>query len=149
MSKENQKNETEETQKVKAESNAENDTLKDTISDINHTIVFKNIPRKYHNQNIKLHFSAYGYTKIDTTLNLKSEITLPIYRKTETYGLVRGVVIDSNDNPVHNAQVNIMEYTTKTDKTGCFSIHVPLAKQNSSDIGYIAIVSTDKYKTLS
>ena len=125
----------------------ENDTLKDTISDINHTIVFKNIPRKYHNQNIKLHFSAYGYTKIDTTLNLKSEITLPIYRKTETYGLVRGVVIDSNDNPVHNAQVNIMEYTTKTDKTGCFSIHVPLAKQNSSDIGYIAIVSTDKYKT--
>lgn len=125
----------------------DNDTLTDSIYDIALTTEFKNIPRKYHNKTIKLTFSAYGYTELDTTLNLKSEITLPIFRKAETYGLVRGIVIDSNDNPVYNAQVNIQEYTTKTDETGEFSILIPLAKQKSSDIGYIAIVSTDRYKT--
>jgi len=125
----------------------DNDTLKDSINDITHVTEFKNIPRKYHNKNVKLFFSAYGYTELDTTLNLKSEITLPVYRKTETYGLIRGIVIDSNDNPVYNAQVKILEYTTNTDKKGSFSLLVPLAKQNSSDIGYIAIVSTDRYKT--
>lgn len=125
----------------------DNDTLTDSIYDIALTTEFKNIPRKYHNKTIKLTFSAYGYTELDTTLNLKSEITLPITRKTETYGLVCGIVIESNDNPVCNAQVNIQEYTTKTDKTGAFSILIPLAKQNPSDVGYIATISTDRYKT--
>jgi hypothetical protein len=125
----------------------DNDTLKDSINDITHVTEFKNIPRKYHDKSIKLLFSAYGYTKLDTTVNIKSKITLTIYRKTETYGLIRGIVIDSNDNPVYNAQVKILEYTTNTDKKGSFSLLVPLAKQNSSDIGYIAIVSTDRYKT--
>lgn len=125
----------------------DNDTLNDSIYDITHATEFKNIPRKYYNKTIKITFSAYGYTKLDTTLNLKSEIILPVYRKSETYGLVRGFVMDSNDNPVYNTQVNILEYTTKTDKTGAFSILVPLTKQSSSDVGYNAIVFKDSYKT--
>ena len=91
-------------------------------------------------------FSAYGYVSLDTILNLKSEISLPIYRKTNTYGLVRGVVLDLNDNPIYNAQVNIMEYMAKTDKCGAFSILLPLEKQNSSDEGYILTITTDSHK---
>lgn len=124
----------------------ENDTLKVSVYDINLPTEFRNIPRKYHNSKIKVVFSAYGYVSLDTILNLKSEISLPIYRKTNTYGLVRGVVLDLNDNPIYNAQVNIMEYMAKTDKCGAFSILLPLEKQNSSDEGYILTITTDSHK---
>lgn len=115
----------------------ENDTLRDSIQDINLPSEFKNIPRRYHNSNVKLVFKAYGFVSIDTVVELKSNISLPIRRMDETYGLVKGIVLDSNDNPVCDVRVSVMDNSTKTNKDGAFSIQIPLAKQNAADQGYM------------
>lgn len=125
----------------------DNDTLTHTINDIDIATVFKNIPRKYHNTNTRVSFSAFGYKELDTLIKLKEEVSLPIRRKAETYGLIQGVVLDSNDSPVYNAQINILQHTTTTEADGTFSVLLPLAEQNSSNFGYIVSVSIGDSKT--
>ena len=84
---------------------------------------------------------------MDTLIKLKEEVSLPIRRKAETYGLIQGVVLDSNDSPVYNAQINILQHTTTTEADGTFSVLLPLAEQNSSNFGYIVSVSIGDSKT--
>lgn len=125
----------------------DNDILRESVNDINIETEFKNIPRKYYRKNVRLIFSAYGYSDLDTTISLKSEVSLSICRKLETYGLVKGCVINSKEVPVYNAQVSIMEYSAKTDQNGEFSVIIPLAKQNSSEKGYMLKVTYENIIT--
>ena len=125
----------------------ENDTLKDSIDNITLPTEFKNIPRKYYNKKVKVLFSAFGYKDIDTTIVLKSDISLPINRKIETYGLVKGIVFDFDDNPIVNAEIKISDQETRSDQEGNFTIQIPLQKQNSSNDGYIINVKKDNLQT--
>lgn len=125
----------------------ENDTLKDSIDNITLPTEFKNIPRKYYNKKVKILFSAFGYKDIDTSIVLKSDVSLPINRKIDTYGLVKGIVFDYNDNPISGAEIKIGDQETMSDQEGNFSIQIPLHKQNSSNDGYIINVKKDNLQT--
>lgn len=126
----------------------DNDTLKNSVNSIDLFTEFKNIPHKYHNKHTQCHFSAFGYKDVDTTLILKSEVSLSLYRKIETYGLVKGIVLDSNNNPVQDAQIYILDYETKSDSKGFFSILIPLEKQRTSQEGYNVTIKKDNFNTV-
>lgn len=118
----------------------DNDTLKDAVNDIAEATEFQNIPRKYYGRDVEMVFSAYGYMDVDTTICLNSAVFLSVYRNPETYGMVCGIVLNTDDAPEPNAQIRILDYQTTTNGDGKFRLLVPLEAQHSAEDGYIVKV---------
>jgi hypothetical protein len=91
---------------------------------------FKGIPANFRGEEIKLSFASDGFEQIkDKTFILDKEvIELPIQRD-ESLATIFGVVMDSNQQGVANATVNIHDTTTETDINGKFEVKLPFEKQ--------------------
>ena len=119
-----------------------NDTIIKTISDINSSAIFPNIPNKYMGQEVCLYFydSIALYNNIDTTLLLNKNILIDVCRNEKLYGVVKFQLYNPNTNKyVHSCRVSINGESTITDEEGRGVINIPLHKQNtiysiSSDI---------------
>lgn len=108
----------------------DNEVKRDTLKDIGSRVFFRNIPGKYRGRNVTVHFEGYGYAKEDTVIGLlrNKRITLYIHRD-DTYGVLAGVVKDSQGKPVSGASVKAVGLLTRTDDNGHFSMKIPIEKQ--------------------
>lgn len=96
-----------------------------TITD---EVIFKQIASKYKNTPARLLFSANGYEPIDTTVQLKKMIDLPI-RRDNSLGLIFGTVKDENNLPLPGVILSVQDLQVTSDAGGRFRIEISFDKQ--------------------
>lgn len=119
---------------VKVTLTLDNDKITKIISDINHTAIFPNIPRKELGKEVRVTFadSLNLYNRTDTTIALSANMTLDICRNPLQYGLIRVRFIDSKSfKPVTHCKVVIEGIESITDDNGYASNTIPLSKQKT------------------
>lgn len=90
--------------------------------------IFKQIAPKYKKSPARLIFSANGYETIDTTIQLKKMIELPI-RRDRSLSLIFGTIKDENNNPVSGVTISVQDLRAQTDEMGQFKLDIPWDKQ--------------------
>ena len=88
----------------------------------------KEIHSKYKGKPARITFTANGYQRIDTTVNI-SKITELYIRRNNNLGIIFGSVIDEKGSPVEDVTITVQDMQTKSDETGNFKLTIPFAKQ--------------------
>lgn len=91
-------------------------------------VSIKEIHSKYKGEPARIIFTANGYQKIDTTVNISKIIELPI-RRNNNLGTIFGSIIDEKGFPVEDVTITVQDMQTKADETGSFKLSIPFAKQ--------------------
>ncbi len=91
-------------------------------------VVFKQIPSKYKRKQIKIAFSARGYTRIDTVVRVQKHTELPIKRD-NSLGVIFGSIKDELNQPLPGVSICVKDLYAETDKQGLFRIEIPFEKQ--------------------
>ena len=108
----------------------ENESKSDTIEAIGQNGVFKNIPHRFLNQDVKLTFSCADFLPVDTTLQLTRDVTLNIYRDPSVYGNVHfGLWNPVTESFIPNSKVTVAGQSVVSDKAGQVKLVVPLNEQ--------------------
>ncbi len=94
------------------------------------TGTYKNLPGRFVNQEARLSFKAEGFEPVDTVVTLRRnhEVNLNIHRD-DTYGLLAGVIIDENGQPIAGAIVDAEGVTCLSFEDGSFKLFIPIEKQ--------------------
>ena len=119
---------------VKVTLTLDNDKITKVISNLNHTAIFPNIPRKEFGRKVRVTVtdSLNLYNRTDTTLLLTDRITLNICRNPRQYGSVKFRLIDSKSyRPVPHCDIVIEGIEGVTDENGNASITIPLPRQKT------------------
>lgn len=109
---------------------ADDDVRAMPIVGLSEAIIFPNIPGKYRNVETKLVCKAFGFNKLDTLVNLDSDLALTLIRNAETFGRIRYKFVDnSSEKPVANAELDFGFMKATTDAEGVLNVLVPLEQQ--------------------
>lgn len=95
---------------------------------ITNEVTFRQIPSKYKNNTISLHFEAMGFQTIDTALKAQKTINLPISRD-NSLSLVFGWVRDENNTPLKDVNISVKDIKTITGADGTFKLEIPREQQ--------------------
>ena len=101
------------------------------LSEINDSIVFADIPQKFHGKNTKLHFKCDNYYTLDTVVLISENICLKIGRDTCKYGRIIFTIIDTLDEiPLPNETIWIDGRKVISDYEGRINMTIPFEEQH-------------------
>lgn len=102
-----------------------------SLTSDNATGYYYDIPATMMGREVAVSLSARDYLSLDTTLTLSENLTLPLRRNADVYGLLRGrLVRDGRVMPDETLEIDGHEVTT--DERGYFELHLPLCEQKTS-----------------
>lgn len=108
----------------------ENETKTDTLSKINKTAIFSNIPAKMMGKKVKVHFSCEDWCVTDTTLKLNKNIILNISRDITAFGHVRFTLYNPQVLPVAGRTILIGGIKAMSNAQGVVDAIIPIEKQS-------------------
>jgi len=86
--------------------------------------IFKQLPSKFKNSQLALHFGAKGYQTIDTLVHADEFVALPI-RRDSSLAYIFGSVKDEENRPLQNVQISVKSLKTTTDQFGKYHVTIP------------------------
>lgn len=98
------------------------------VSSTHQEVSIKEIHSKYKGTAARIIFTANGYQKIDTTVNISKIIELSICHNNDL-GVIFGSVIDEKGIPIEEVTITVQDIQAKTDEAGNFKLNIPFAKQ--------------------
>lgn len=108
----------------------DNETKTDTIRSLNTPITFTNIPRRFLNQPVQVSVSCQDFITLDTTLQLKKNISIGLRRDPEVYGNVFFRLWNQDtEKTFPGAVVTVEGHQVIADDSGYISLTLPLAEQ--------------------
>ena len=109
----------------------DNETKMDTIRGLDATLLFKNIPHRFLDKEVRVQVACQeAFLPIDTTLSLSKNVTLDIRRNPDYYGQVRFQLWNSDtEKSVANVEVLIDGHMARSDGEGYVSQTIPLVEQ--------------------
>jgi hypothetical protein len=109
----------------------DNETKTDTIRGLDATLLFKNIPHRFLDKEVRVQVACQeAFLPIDTTLSLSKNVTLDIRRNPDYYGQVRFQLWNSDtEKSVANVEVLIDGHMARSDGEGYVSQTIPLVEQ--------------------
>lgn len=108
----------------------DNETKTDTIHSISDDVVFTNIPHRYLDKEVRVAITCQDYYDVDTTFKLTRNVVLNMNRNPSVYGDVHFRLWNPEaEQPVANAEVEIMGQVVISDDDGRVSLFVPLESQ--------------------
>jgi len=105
----------------------------DTIRSFDGDVLFRFLPARLKDKEAALHIEAPDYLPLDTVVTLTGCLRLPLARDPQVYGDLRATVL-VDDEVAPDRLIRIDSFEVTTDKTGRFSLFVPLALQKKSYI---------------
>ena len=103
----------------------------DTLRSFDQTALFRYLPAKLKNQEVRLYIEAADYLPLDTIVTLSETLSLPLRRDPQVYGALSAVVL-MDGRVVSNRKIMVESFEVKTDKNGRFELFVPLEQQKKS-----------------
>lgn len=109
----------------------DNETKTDTIRGLDAALLFKNIPHRFLDKEVRVQVACQeAFMPIDTTLLLSKNVTLDIRRNPDYYGQVRFQLWNSDtEKSVANVEVLIDGHMARSDGEGYVSQAIPLVEQ--------------------
>jgi hypothetical protein len=108
----------------------DNESKQDTIRDFDMAVAFRNIPRRYIDEKVRISVTCEDFLPVDTTILLSKEVFVDIRRNPEVYGNIRLTLWNPNtEQTVPNAEVIIDGHRTVSDANGCVMLTIPLEEQ--------------------
>lgn len=124
----------------------EDDVRRIRLHSIDEVAQFTNIPKNLLGSDAKLQFKdlpdapdCRDYHPTEISVKLSDNISLPIYRDTVKYGLLRVRVLDLNNRPLPNYTFEIAGMRVTSDSEGCVDTLIPFANQHQS---YVVVGDT-------
>lgn len=124
----------------------EDDVRRIRLHSIDEIAQFTNIPKNLLGSDAKLQFKdlpdapdCRDYHSTEISVKLSDNISLPIYRDTVKYGLLRVRVLDLNNRPLPNYTFEIAGMRVTSDGEGCVDTLIPFANQHQS---YVVVGDT-------
>ena len=111
----------------------DNESKTDSIGAIDQNGIFKNIPHRFLDKQVRVTFTCQDFMPLDTTLTLTRDVTLNVYRDPSVYGNVHfGLWNPETENFIPNSKVEVAGQSVLSDKNGQVSLFVPLDKQSKT-----------------
>lgn len=111
----------------------DNESKTDTIQSLNASTVFKNIPRRLINSEVRIMVTCLDFLALDTTLVLTDNVILNIYRNPKVYGDVHFRLWNTDkERGVASASVEIAGQKATSDGEGRVALFVPLEMQQKA-----------------
>ncbi len=108
----------------------ENEERIDTVPGLEHLVMFKNIPAKFFNGNVRIGVRCGSYLATDTTVLLEEKLNIAIRRDPAIYGDVHFYVKDeSGEVAVPGVEVEIAGIKAVSAADGLVEFKIPLEKQ--------------------
>lgn len=128
--------------KLSLEYGGKTDTF--SVSDLHETCRFTEIPGKFRNRKVSLHFEMQGFETKDTTFDFSGHCVLPVFRD-GTYAKIAGTVESESGGPQEGLTVKVLGYDCVTDDGGAFAVEIPLKDQREE---YVVSVFRNSEKLL-
>lgn len=111
----------------------DNETKVDTLTAIDDSAVFNNIPHRFMGKEVHIVVTCLDYLPIDTIVMLSRNMTLDIRRDSEIYGKVLFRLWDSDtETGIPNTTVEVAGHQVKSDADGYVSLFIPIEEQRSA-----------------
>lgn len=108
------------------------ETKKDTISNVSDKATFLHIPHKYINKDIRVKVSCKNYIDVDTVMPLGKSMNISMKRDASVFGNVRFRLWNINkEQTVPHCVVYIDDNKVISDNNGVVSVTVPVDRQKS------------------
>lgn len=118
----------------------ENEVKTDTIRSLHSSTIFKNIPHRYINNNVRVRVECFGFLPVDTTMQLSKAMSINIHRNPKVYGDLRFRLWNPYTEEVAaNAMIVIDGQQVISDASGYVMLTIPLSKQKK----YYTVKSDD------
>lgn len=110
--------------------NMDNETKSDTLTSLDKTASFANLPHRYLSRQVKISVTADGFLPLDTLMVLSPECTLTLQRDPLTYGNVYFRLWDVEEEKTFpGAVVNVEGHQVVADDEGNITLMIPLEEQ--------------------
>ena len=111
----------------------DNETKTDTVHALDSYVIFKNIPRRFINKEVRVTMACQEFLSVDTTLILKDHLTLDVCRDPKIYGDIHFRLWDPDiEKPVSNLAIEVAGQKVTSDANGNVALFVPLEIQRQS-----------------
>ena len=108
----------------------ENEVKTDTIRSLHSSTIFKNIPHRYINNNVRVRLDCFDFLPVDTTMQLSKAMSINIHRNPKVYGDLRFRLWNPYTEEVAaNAMIVIDGQQVISDASGYVTLTIPLSKQ--------------------
>jgi hypothetical protein len=110
----------------------DNETKTDTVHGLDVATVFRNIPHRFLNKEVRVQVDCRNFLSVDTTLLLSRQTAIGISRNPDIYGKLRYQLWnpDTEQTAAH-AEVVIDGHRVVSDAEGFVSLVIPLAEQKT------------------
>ena len=111
----------------------DNETKTDTISSLDDSIVFANIPRRFIDNKVCMQFICQDYFKKDTTIILSEKNVLNVNRDSTVFGNIHFRIWNPDtETPVPHSKIEIAGYEAVSDENGNITLFIPLEQQRKA-----------------
>lgn len=111
----------------------DNETKTDTIQSMDERILFRNIPHRFLDQEVRAHLEAPDFLPVDTTVVLTKALSVNICRNPDVYGDVHFLLWNpQKEMGVAHTKVIVDGHITTTDAEGYVRLTIPLAEQKAA-----------------
>ena len=92
---------------------------------------FENIPRRFLGKDVRLSFMGKDYLPLDTILELRRQMTIPIKRDSTIYGDIHFRLRFQDGHNPQKAKIDIVGHQCIADRDGQVVLHIPLVEQQT------------------
>lgn len=113
---------------------------------------FEDIPSKYRQELLQIHYLAAGFLPLDTTISNVESIQLNVARN-DDLATVSGYIFEKNDanKGIEGVEVRIGDIKKMTNENGRFTLSIPLAEQREKQRLYFSkggYISKNQYEPI-
>jgi len=111
----------------------DNETKADTIRSLDSGTIFKNVPHRFINNNVRVRVECQNFLTTDTVVVLSDHVSIDVCRNSEVFGHVRFRLWNPDaEQTSPNTEVNVAGYLVKSDPDGYVMLSIPLAEQKAA-----------------
>lgn len=110
-----------------------NETKTDTVSALDETFTFTNIPHRFLNRSVNITVACKDFLVTDTVITMDKSMTLRLYRDPAVYGDIHFKLWNFNEEEaVAQTKVTIEGFEAISDENGMVSLFIPLEMQRKA-----------------
>lgn len=110
-----------------------NETKTDTVSALDETFTFTNIPHRFLNRSVNITVACKDFLVTDTVITMDKSMTLRLYRDPAVYGDIHFKLWNfSEEEAVTQTKVTIEGFEAISDENGMVSLFIPLEMQRKA-----------------
>lgn len=108
----------------------DNESKRDTLKTLETALTFTNVPHRFKNKKVNVHFECQNYQPLDTIILLQDYIVINIRREPTVFGKVRFRLWNQKtERTSTSTEIIVNGYSVISDENGYVALDIPLEEQ--------------------